>query len=134
MLNNIISDNSKRVIEFCLKQIPELRERIENQIKCAIIAEDSSPYYCILKFKYNDISVPKLPANLIFDITVQVLCEGSEVPGVIILYVRHGILEEFEYFNADSSCIDINKLCDYDSKICLDLYDGQKTICFPARK
>lgn len=114
MINNrFITGVQKESLVFFLENIKSLEDKIKvtqstiiKQINDAEISIESTPYYCIIKFYYNNFSSNS------YDKTIEMqVINKNDPPIVFHMYFKNNILYEFEYFNADSSAICENKLC-----------------------
>lgn len=110
IINTQITIEERILLNFFISQIDGQKDEIINQINSSNITRDCSPYYLILKFDISDSHVGSI-LDYKFDSTIQVLHENS-APTVFILFVKNGLIYEFEVYNADSSYMDYSKLCD----------------------
>ena len=120
--NPLLSSNQLHALNFCLQKLDKYRDVLEKQIESSIIVEDSSPYYCILRFNNTGKHLPLISDNLRFDVTIQVLHKRKKIPSVFIFYIKEGLLREFEFFNADSSEINVYEMCDDIAEIVFELF------------
>ncbi len=108
--NRQITPEEKNLLEFFASHVDTQKEEIINQINISNITRDSSPYYLILKFDICDSYTERI-LGYPFNSEIQVLHEDC-APTVFILFVKNGLVYEFEVYNADSSYMDYSKLCD----------------------
>lgn len=108
--NKQITNQEKKLLEFFISQSENQKDKIESQINRSAITRDCTPYYLILKFDVKDAHI-RLLSDYNFDSTIQVIHEGS-APTVFILFIKNGLIQEFEVYNGDSSYMDYDTLCD----------------------
>lgn len=110
MINNEeIIDKDKKLLEFFVSHIDDQREKIVQQINFSHVTKDSSPYYLILEFHVNPLSVTPI-TGYPFDSYIQVL-HAPKAP-TVILFIKNGLVYQFEVFNADSGYMDYDALCE----------------------
>ncbi len=123
MINNpLLSSNQLYALNFCLQNLDKYRDVLEKQIESSTILEDSSPYHCILRFDNMGKHLPLINDNLRFDVTIQVLHKKEKIPSVFVFYIKEGLLREFEFFNADSSEINVYEMWDDIAEIVVELF------------
>ena len=108
--NKQITNQEKKLLEFFISQSENQKDKIESQINRSAISRDCTPYYLILKCDVKDAHI-RLLSDYNFDSTIQVIHEGS-APTVFILFIKNGLIQEFEVYNGDSSYMDYDTLCD----------------------
>lgn len=110
--NDNFSMDEKRLLGFILKQ--EFKEKAEtvryiNALNSTDIIRDYSPLYKIIEFRTKEINEGYVGMRAM--ICFQVLHYDGSAPTVFTLYSKDGLPFEYEIYNADSSEIDISKIC-----------------------
>lgn len=114
-INNIsISGIQKKLIEFFLNKIHDFSkisflnlDALVEQINNAEVKFEKTQYYCLMKFYYDGYS------SDVYDKTVELqVIRVNSAPTVFHMYFKKMVLFEFEYFNADSSEVCEQNLCD----------------------
>ena len=110
--NNHFSDDEKHLLDFILRQdFLEKEETIHfiNALNSTDIVRDYSPFYKIIEFRVAETKDGYLGMSPM--ICVQVLHHDGDAPTVFTLYSKDGLPFEFEIYNADSSEMDMTKIC-----------------------
>jgi hypothetical protein len=105
--NNSLADIHKEIIAFFIKNTKSLIDQLNvtesdliRQINSANTSTECTPYYCIIKFYYDGVSLDAYDKT----IDMQVI-NRNKPPIVFSMHLNHDVLYEFEYFVADSSII-----------------------------
>ena len=109
--NELLFPHEKKVLSFFADKIKKQKETVINQINQAFISRDFNEFYHIIKFTFDKIPDDLLEENYRFDSTIQILHDDA-APTVFIMFVKNGLVCEFEIYNADLSKLDFEKMCD----------------------
>ena len=85
-------------INDIVEKLPVNYDDLLQQINSATIDIESTPYYCIMKFYHNG------AYEDFYDKTIEIQVVHENFPPIVFhMYLKNGVLYEFEYFKADSS-------------------------------
>lgn len=114
LYNQELSNIEKQLLKIFINKISIQRDIVVAQINQARISREVSPYFVIIKFKYEDISFPLWDKCHMPYPTIQFIHSNGDAPTVLTLFVKEGIINGFEIYNADSTELNLSNLfyCD----------------------
>lgn len=91
---------------------------VVKQINNSVTTLDISPYYYIINFKEIDSKFALIFKEDVYEIEIQTT-RLDDAPTLFILHLSGGVATELEIFNADSSPIDYNSICQGEVICCI---------------
>ena len=109
--NEQLNEFEVEILKRMLSEFITFSEIAIEQVNSADITRDKSPCFCITKFYINSkTKIPPLPERVPLRIEIR---RENLAPLIVLLHIKDGVVYELEYFNADSSEMDLDVLKNY---------------------